>query len=56
MVLYFCITVPSIASKNYTNMYFFLALSIITAFIVQIMMICLGFTDPGMVPKILPSY
>ena len=37
-------------------MYLFFVLTILLAIVVQIMMLCLGFTDPGMIPKILQSY
>lgn len=56
LILYFAFTLPSVFNKNYTSMYFFFVLSIFLAIVVQIMMLCLGFTDPGMIPKILPSY
>ena len=37
-------------------MYFFFALTIVFAIAIQVMLVYLGVTDPGMIPKILPNY
>jgi hypothetical protein len=37
-------------------MYLFFALAMFFAAVVQIMLAYLGVTDPGMIPKILPTY
>ena len=54
--LYATITVPSIFSNSYQTLYplFYLSLALIV--FIQILMVCLGVTDPGMVPKILANY
>jgi hypothetical protein len=37
-------------------MYVLFALTVVLNIIVEVMMLILGFTDPGIIPKILPGY
>jgi hypothetical protein len=37
-------------------MYVLFAITVVFNIIVEVMMLILGFTDPGIIPKILPGY
>lgn len=55
-ILYYLTTLRTIVKYNYTSMYALFVVTIIFHIIIQLLLVLLGYTDPGIIPKILPYY
>ena len=52
-ILYYTITVRKIFEKDFESMYPFFALTVLFNLLIEVAIVLLGITEPGIIPKIL---
>ena len=55
-IIYAAATIPTLTREKISSMYPLIGLTFVALVASQIALIILGRTDPGMIPKVLPSY